>query len=55
VYPASSTFVYHLYRVAFRDYDFGYAGAFAMVFFVLFLALTSFKLRIGAKWVHYDG
>lgn len=55
VYPASSTFVYHLYRVAFQDYDFGYASAFAMVFFILFMALTVLKLRMGAKWVHYDG
>lgn len=54
VYPASSTYVYHLYKLGFRDYRFGYASAFAVVFFFLTLLLTIAQFRIARRWVH-DG
>lgn len=54
VYPASSTFVYHIYRLAFTDFKAGYASAFSMIFFILIIALTVFQLNISNRWVNYD-
>jgi len=54
VYPDSSMYVYHLYRLAFRQYRFGYASAFAVVFFVATLVLILVKFRIGRRYVHYE-
>jgi len=53
VYPASATYVYHLYQLAFRNFRGGYASAFAMLFFVAIILITIFQLRISDKWVHY--
>ena len=55
VYPASSTYVYHLYRLAFREFDFGHASALATLFFVAMVVLTAGQLRVARRWVHYDG
>lgn len=55
VYPASSTYVYHLYRLAFVDFDFGHASALATLFFLAMLLLTAGQIRLARKWVHYDG
>lgn len=54
VYPASSTYVYHLYRVAFQHFDFGYASAFAMVFFVVTVCVTLLQFRVARWWVYYE-
>lgn len=53
VYPDSATYVYHLYRLAFRDFQAGYASAFAMLFFLATLAATAFQFRLARRWVHY--
>jgi len=53
VYPASSTYVYHLYVLAFREFRAGYASAFAMIFFVISLAVVAAQFRIAARRVHY--
>ncbi len=55
VYPASSTYVYHLYQLAFRDFKAGYASAFALLFFIVIMVVTIFQLRMSDKWVNYDG
>ena len=53
VYPASSTYVYHLYKTAFRDFDYAYASSIALVFFGLILAVTILQFRMARRWVHY--
>ena len=52
-YPASSTFVYHLYKLGFVDYRLGYASAFAMMFFAFVLVLTAAQLRLARGRVQY--
>ena len=54
VYPASSTYVFHLYRLAFREFDFGHASALATLFFLAVVLLTAGQLRLSRRWVHYD-
>ena len=46
--------VYTYYENAFVKYDKGYAAAFAMVLFVLIMAITAIQLRLQKKWVHYE-
>jgi ABC-type sugar transport system permease subunit len=53
VYPASSTYVYHLYQLAFRNFRAGYASAFAMLFFVVIILITLFQIKASERWVHY--
>lgn len=55
VYPASSTYVYHLYQLAFRNFRAGYASTFALVFFVIMILLTIIQIRGSERWVHYGG
>ena len=54
VYPDSSLFVYHLYTLGFREYEIGYASAFATVIWALLLAGTAGQLRMSRRWVSYD-
>ncbi|MFW5943059.1 MAG: carbohydrate ABC transporter permease [Chloroflexota bacterium] len=53
VYPASATYVYHLYQLAFRNFRAGYASAFAILFFVVIIAITLFQIKFSERWVHY--
>ena len=53
VYPASATYVYHLYQLAFRNFRAGYASAFAIIFFIVIIAVTLFQLKFSERWVHY--
>lgn len=53
VYPSSSTYVYHLYQLGFRDFRMSYASAMAVVFFVFLVALTALQLRLARRWVHF--
>lgn len=53
VYPASATYVYHLYQLAFRNFRAGYASALALLFFVVIIVITIIQLRLSEKWVHY--
>lgn len=53
VYPDSATYVYHLYKLAFRDFRAGYASAFAVIFFVLIMVMTLVQLKLSDRWVHY--
>lgn len=55
VYPASSTYVFHLYQLAFRNFRAGYASAFALIFFVIMIILTVIQIKGSERWVHYEG
>jgi ABC-type sugar transport system permease subunit len=54
VYPESSTFVYHLYKIGFRDFRAGHASALAVVFFAAIVAITAVQFRLARRWVHYQ-
>jgi multiple sugar transport system permease protein/sn-glycerol 3-phosphate transport system permease protein len=54
VYPDSSTYVFHLYKTAFRDFRAGLASAFAVIFFVLTVLITGAQFRLARRWVHYE-
>ncbi len=54
VYPASATYVYHLYKLAFRDFQAGYAAALAAVFFLLTVGFSFIQIRLSRRWVHYE-
>jgi ABC-type sugar transport system permease subunit len=54
VYPSSSVYVYHLYKLAFRDFQSGLASAFAMIFFAVTVLITVIQFRAAARWVHYE-
>ncbi|HSM54895.1 MAG TPA: sugar ABC transporter permease [Candidatus Sulfomarinibacteraceae bacterium] len=53
VYPASATYVYHLYQLAFRNFRAGYASAFAILFFIVIIAITLFQIKFSERWVQY--
>lgn len=54
VYPSSSVYVYHLYKLAFRDFQSGVASAFAIIFFAATVVFTAIQFRAAARWVHYE-
>jgi len=55
--PANSTLFYvlYLFRNAFEFFKMGYASAMAWVLFCLILALTLAQLRLGRRFVYYEG
>lgn len=53
VYPSSSTFVYHLYHLAFQNFQTGMASAFAILFLMGMVVLTWVQFRVSRRWVHY--
>ena len=53
VYPASSTYVYHLYKLGFRDFQAGLASALACIFFAVTVSITALQFRMASRWVHY--
>lgn len=53
IYPDSSTFVFHLYKLSFLDFRAGYSSAFGIAFFVLIVAISVGQHKLSAKWVHY--
>jgi multiple sugar transport system permease protein len=36
-------------------FNMGYASSMAWVLFVIVIVLTVFNLKLGKKWVYYDG
>jgi len=54
VYPASATYVYHLYKLAFRNFQAGSAAALAVLFFLLLFGLTLLQVKLSQRWVHYE-
>jgi multiple sugar transport system permease protein len=51
---ATTTMIYHIYEIGFRDFDMGYAAAIAVLLFAMILGLTLVNLRIGQRAVHYE-
>ena len=54
--PLNSTlfYVFYLYRVAFRNFEMGYAAALATILFLIILGLTALIFRTARSWVHYE-
>ncbi|KRE36260.1 multiple sugar transport system permease protein [Paenibacillus sp. V4I3] len=50
---ASYTIVYHLYELAFKNFQFGRSAAAATMLFVIILTFTIAQTYISRKWVHY--
>ncbi|MBN2004237.1 MAG: sugar ABC transporter permease [Anaerolineae bacterium] len=50
---ATNVLVIHAYNVAFKDFEFGYASAIAMVLFVIVLIITIVQFRMEKRWVNY--
>jgi multiple sugar transport system permease protein len=55
--PANSTLftVLYLYRLAFEQFNMGFAGALALLLFVIILFFTTVQLRLSEAWVYYEG
>lgn len=55
--PAYSTFVYAMYifRSAFTQHRFGYAGALAWIMFIIIMVLSMLVLLSSGKWVFQQG
>ena len=51
---ASSTFVFHIYQLAFIDFTFGLSAAAAVVLFAIIMAVTLIQFWSQRHWVHYD-
>ena len=53
--PGTSTLVlvYHIYNVAFKNWDLGYASAISMVLFLLVLIVTIVQFKGEKKFVNY--
>jgi multiple sugar transport system permease protein len=56
VAPESSLFyAVYLFQQAFRQFNFGFAAAMAWLLFVILLILTAVQVRIGNRFVYYEG
>jgi multiple sugar transport system permease protein len=55
--PGNATLFYVLYiwRVAFQQFQMGYASALAWVLFLIIVAVTVLIFRTARYWVHYEG
>jgi multiple sugar transport system permease protein len=51
---ASSTMVYHIYKLAFINFTFGLSSAAAVVLFAVIMAVTLFQFWGQRRWVNYD-
>lgn len=51
---ASRTLVFHIYDLAFVDFEFGASAASAVVLFVILLVLTLAQLWAQRRWVYYE-
>lgn len=55
--PANSLLFYnlHMWNNAFKVFDMGYASAMAWILFIIVMVLTVLNLKLGKRWVHYEG
>ncbi|WP_156324534.1 carbohydrate ABC transporter permease [Bacillus sp. FJAT-27245] len=55
--PANSLLFYnlHMWNNAFKVFDMGYASAMAWILFIIVMILTVLNLKLGKRWVHYEG
>jgi multiple sugar transport system permease protein len=52
---ASLFYAVYLFQEAFRQFNFGFAAAMAWLLFVILLILTALQVRIGNRYVYYEG
>ncbi|TBL77484.1 sugar ABC transporter permease [Paenibacillus thalictri] len=54
--PGTSTyvFVYYIYQLAFKMYEFGYASAISFILFFIILMLTLLQWNLRRRWVHNE-
>lgn len=52
---ATTTIVHRIYNTAFRDFDFGYAGAMSMLLFVAIIILAIIQVKLVSSDVEYKG
>lgn len=50
---ATNIYVYYLYEKAFSNFQFGYASAISVIFFLIILAFTYIQFILQKKWVNY--
>lgn len=50
---ATNVLVNHIYNTAFKEFNYGYSSAIAMVLFVIVLTITLIQFRMEKKWVSY--
>jgi multiple sugar transport system permease protein len=54
--PEASLFYgVYLYIQAFREFDFGFASAMAWLLFVIIMAISIVQVRVGNRFVYYEG
>ncbi|MEK5063223.1 MULTISPECIES: carbohydrate ABC transporter permease [Cytobacillus] len=55
--PGNSLLFYnlHMWNNAFEVFDMGYASAMAWLLFIVVMILTIINMKIGKKWVYYEG
>lgn len=52
---ASLFYAVYLFQQAFRQFDFGFAAAMAWLLFLILVVLTFIQVRIGNRFVYYEG
>jgi multiple sugar transport system permease protein len=54
--PGSSThvLVYYIYKMAFKNFEFGYASSIAFILFFLVLVLTLVQWNLRKRWVYHE-
>ncbi|RSD28268.1 carbohydrate ABC transporter permease [Mesobacillus subterraneus] len=55
--PGNSLLFYnlHMWNNAFEVFDMGYASAMAWLLFIIVMILTVLNMKLGKRWVHYEG
>ncbi|MDQ0413546.1 carbohydrate ABC transporter permease [Mesobacillus stamsii] len=55
--PGNSLLFYnlHMWNNAFEVFNMGYASAMAWLLFLIVMILTSVNMKLGKRWVHYEG
>jgi multiple sugar transport system permease protein len=55
--PGNSLLFYnlHMWNNAFEVFDMGYASAMAWLLFIIVMILTVVNMKLGKRWVHYEG
>ncbi|WP_226644341.1 carbohydrate ABC transporter permease [Mesobacillus subterraneus] len=55
--PGNSLLFYnlHMWNNAFEVFDMGYASAMAWLLFIIVMILTAVNMKLGKRWVHYEG
>jgi multiple sugar transport system permease protein len=52
---ASLFYAVYLFQQAFRQFNFGFAAAMAWLLFVILVFLTFIQVKVGNRFVHYEG